>query len=128
MHCGLGLNYQGLAKWEQSLAAFNEALALSGRSAEDLASAGFAYGAAGRGAEARAILAELEELAARRYVPAVHIAAVHAGLGRTEEACDWLERAFAERSSWLVFLRVDPWWDSLRTHVRFERLLEQMRL
>jgi TolB-like protein/tetratricopeptide (TPR) repeat protein len=127
-HCGLGLNYQQLGMWEQSFAAFHEALALSGRGPEDIASAGFAYGAAGRTAEARAMLTELEELATRRYVPAVYFAAVHAGLGRAEDACDWLERAFAERSSWLVFLRVEPWWDSLRSHSRFERLLQQMHL
>lgn len=127
-HCGLGLNYQRLGKWDESFAAFEEALALSGRSAEDIASAGFAYGAAGRAADAYAMLSELQELSARRYVPAVYSAAVYAGLGLLQDACDWLERAFAERSSWLVFLRVDPWWDGLRTQPRFARLLEQMRL
>ena len=127
-HCGLGLNYQQLGMWEKSFAAFHEALVLSARGPEDIASAGFAYGAAGRSAEALAMLSELEALATRRYVPAVYFAAVHAGLGRAEDACDWLERALAERSGWLVFLRVDPWWDSLRTLSRFDRLLQQMHL
>lgn len=126
-HCGLGLNYQQQARWDDSFAEFHEALALSGRSVEDIASLGFAYGAAGRTQDARAMLTELEALAARRYVPAVYFAAVHAGLGEAERACDWLERAFAERSSWLVFLRVDPWWESLRTNGRFIRLLGQLR-
>ena len=127
-HCGLGLNYQQLGMWEQSFAAFHEALALSQRSTEDIASLGFAYGAAGRTADALAMLSELKGVAARRYVPPVYFAAVYAGLGRAEDACDWLDRAFAERSSWLVFLRVDPWWDRLRTQSRFERLLQHMRL
>jgi tetratricopeptide (TPR) repeat protein len=127
-HCGLGLNYQQLAMWDDSFAEFREAIVLSGRSVEDIASLGFAYGAAGRMQEAGAMLSELEALAARRYVAAVYFAAVHAGLGQTEQACDWLERGVAERSSWLVFLRVDPWWDRLRTNPRFMRLLEQMRL
>src|SRR5262245_28032916 len=127
-HCALGLNYQQLGMWEKSFAAFDEALALSGRGSEDIASAGFAYGVAGRTAEAEALLSELEARATERYVPAVYLAAVHAGLGRTEKACDWLDRALAERSGWLVFLRVEPWWDGLRTSSRFERLLQQMRL
>lgn len=114
--------------WDQSFAAFHEALALSGRSAEDVASLGFAYGAAGRTHEARAMLSELEALAALRYVPPVYFAAIHAGLGNTEEACDWLERGVEERSGWLVFLRVDPWWDGLRASRRFNRLLDRMRL
>ena len=127
-HCGLGLNYQQLGMWDQSFVEFHEALALSERSAEDLASLGFACGAAGRTGEARAILSELEALATRRYISAVYFAAIHAGLGNTDEACDGLERAFAERSSWLVFLRVDPWWDGLRATRRFKRLLKQMHL
>jgi serine/threonine-protein kinase len=127
-HCGLGLNYQQLGIWDLSFVEFHEALALSGRSAEDLASLGFACGAAGRTVEARAMLSELEALATRRYIPAVYFAAIHAGLGNPDEACDWLERAFAERSSWLVFLRVDPWWDSLRASRRFKQLLQQMHL
>lgn len=126
-HCGLGLNYQQLAMWDQSFAEFHEALALSGRSAEDVASLGFAYGAAGRTDEARAMLSELEAMAAPRYVPPVYFAAIHAGLGNTEEACDWLERGVEERSGWLVFLRVDPWWDGLRASRRFNRLLDRMR-
>jgi TolB-like protein/Tfp pilus assembly protein PilF len=127
-HCGLGLNYHQLTIWDQSFAAFDKALALSGRGAEDIASLGCAFGAAGRTAEALALLAELETVASQRYVPAVYFAAIHAGLGNTEEACDWLERGLAERSSWLVFLRVDPWWDGLRATPRFRQLLEQMRL
>lgn len=127
-HCGLGLNYQQLAMWDDSFAEFHEAVALSGRSVEDIASLGFAYGAAGRTREARAMLSELEALASQRYVPAVYLAAVHAGLGEAEQACDCLERGFVERSSWLVFLRVDPWWDRLRTNPRFDRLLERIRL
>jgi tetratricopeptide (TPR) repeat protein len=127
-HCGLGLNYQQLGLWDQSFAEFDEALTLSGRSAEDLASLGFAYGAAGRTREAHGMLSELEALAAARYIPPVYFAAIHAGLGHTEEACGWLERGLAERSSWLVFLHVDPWWDGLRASRRFNRLLEQMHL
>jgi tetratricopeptide (TPR) repeat protein len=127
-YCGLGLNYQQLAMWEKSFAAFQQALALSGHSTEDVASLGFAYGAAGRTADARAMLRELGAVAAQRYVPPLYLAAVHAGLGEADEACDWLERGLADRSSWCVFLRVDPWWDSLRTHPRFERLLRHMRL
>jgi TolB-like protein/Tfp pilus assembly protein PilF len=127
-YCGLGLNYQQLARWEQSFDAFHRALALSQRSAEDLASLGFAYGAAGRAADARAVLAELEALGTQRHVPAIYRAAVHAGLREVEHACEWLERAVAERSSWCVFLRADPWWDGLRADPRFERLQEQLPL
>jgi TolB-like protein/tetratricopeptide (TPR) repeat protein len=127
-HCGLGLNYQQLGLWDRAFAELEESLALSGRSVEDIASLGFAYGAAGRTGDAHALLAELDGLRAQRYVPPVYFAAIHAGLGNTEAALDWLDRALADRSSWLVFLRVEPWWDGLRTNARFEQLLQRMRL
>jgi len=127
-HCGLGLNYHALGRGDQALAEFQEAVTLSARSPEQLASLGFACGSAGRTDDAQALLAELEARAAHSYVPAVYFAAIHAGLGKTEDACDWLERAFAERSSWLVFLRIEPWWDRLRTHPRFTDLVRRMRL
>jgi TolB-like protein/Tfp pilus assembly protein PilF len=127
-HCGLGLNYQQLGLWDRSFVEFEEALALSGRSVEDIASLGFACGAAGRTREAQARLAELSDLTAHRYVPPIYFAAIHAGLGDVPAACDWLERAFADRSSWLVFLRVEPWWDGLRGNTQFEQILERMRL
>ena len=66
------MNYQQLAMWDESFAEFHEAVALSGRSVEDIASLGFACGAAGRTGEARAMLSELETLASLRYVPAVY--------------------------------------------------------
>jgi TolB-like protein/Flp pilus assembly protein TadD len=128
VHCSLGLNCLELARWERALAEFHEAVELSGRSAEQMASLGFAFGRTGRTGDAHAVLADLEARAAQRYVPAVYFAAVHAGLGDTDGACEWLDRAFAERSSWLVFLRVEPWWDGLRTHPRFMQLVERMRL
>ena len=127
-YCGLGLNYQQLGMWDDAFAAFNTALTLSKRGPEDVASLGFACGVAGRTAEAGALLAELGATASERYVPPVYVAAVHAGLGNTGEACAWLERGLAERSSWLVFLRVDPWWDGLRATPRFRQLLQEMQL
>jgi tetratricopeptide (TPR) repeat protein len=127
-HCGLGLNYQQLGRWDRAFTEFEEALALSGRSVEDVASLGVAYAAAGRTREAHAMLAELDGLTAHRYVPPVYFAAIHAGLGDEAAAFEWLERAFADRSSWLVFLRVEPWWDRLRANARFELLLQRMRL
>jgi hypothetical protein len=37
-----------------------------------------------------------------------------------------LETAFAERSHWLVWLRLDPRWRDLRSEPRFARLVERM--
>jgi hypothetical protein len=47
------------------------------------------------------------------------IPAVYVGLGRNDLALDCLEKAVENRSSWLVWLDVEPWWDPLRKDPRF---------
>src|SRR5437879_63215 len=65
------------------------------------------------------MLADLRELSRRRFVPSYDIAIIHLGLGEAGEALNLLERAFDERSSWLVHLVVDPRLTPLRDDRRF---------
>jgi hypothetical protein len=51
---------------------------------------------------------------------------VHAGLGHKDEAFGWLDRTFEERSHWLVWLRLDPRWKTLRDDPRFAKLIERI--
>jgi TolB-like protein/tetratricopeptide (TPR) repeat protein len=81
---------------------------------------------AGRTGEARAALARLEEDGARRYVPAALVARVHLALGDRDQAFAALDRAFQERSFWLIFLKVDPIWDPLRADPRFAALVRRV--
>ena len=53
---------------------------------------------------------------------------VHLGLGETDQAFAWLERAREERRGWLCYLRVEPLLDEVRGDPRFGKLLEVMRL
>jgi hypothetical protein len=39
----------------------------------------------------------------------------------------WLDTAFAERSHWLVWLRLDPRWKTLRGDPRFAALVERVK-
>ncbi|HEX2835985.1 MAG TPA: protein kinase [Thermoanaerobaculia bacterium] len=78
---------------------------------------------AGARAQAVQLLAELEAEKNRRYISQYDIAVVHAGLGDSEKALEHLKNAAEERSSWLVFLNVDPRLDSLRHEGAFGSLL-----
>jgi len=51
---------------------------------------------------------------------------VYAGLGKPEKAIDWLEKAFADRSNGLVFLKVEPELDDLRSNPRFVALQQKL--
>ena len=82
----------------------------------------------GRVGEAREMLAALTRRRAESYISLWALASIHARLGETEEALDWLERAYEEHDSTLVWLKVHPRFDALRREPRFEALLARLRL
>jgi hypothetical protein len=58
---------------------------------------------AGRLDEAKQVLVELDRLATHTYVTPYGVALVHAGLDRHDAAFAWLNKAFDDRSHWLVW-------------------------
>jgi hypothetical protein len=51
---------------------------------------------------------------------------VYLGLGKNETAMTWLEKAYADRSNGLVFLKVEPELDPLRSNPRFVALQQKL--
>ena len=106
-------------RYEDAEREFARAIELSGRNTLPLASLGHLHAVSGKTREATRILDELQSRSRARYVSAYFPAAIHTGLGRTEEAFRWLERAEKERAYWLISLHVNPWFDPLRQDARF---------
>jgi serine/threonine protein kinase/Tfp pilus assembly protein PilF len=127
-HRILGLVRLQQGRLDQAEIAFREAIALSTELAYSRAGLAYTMARAGRTAEARAILDQLEREAKERYVSPVAFVTVHLGLGEVDQAFAWLERAHAERRGWLCYLKVEPLLDEVRGDARFRRLLELMRL
>jgi hypothetical protein len=61
-------------------------------------------------------------------VPPFYAGVIHGGLGETEEALAALEKAFEERSGWMAFLKVEPFFEGLHGRPRFDRLLQKVGL
>jgi hypothetical protein len=80
---------------------------------------------AGRRDEA---LAKARALESRLYVPAEGVAAIYAGLGDREAAFTWLDRAVDTRGVGLIFLAVEPMYESLRSDPRFQQLVRRIGL
>jgi eukaryotic-like serine/threonine-protein kinase len=99
---------------------------ISGASNNRKASLGHAYAIAGRAADARKVLAELQAAAAKSYVPSYWFALVYAGLGRRDEALRALERAYEERSTVLAYLLIDPRLAALRQEPRYVALARRL--
>ncbi len=122
----LGLAYLQQGKLENATGALCKAVTFSGGGFAFESYLGFAYAAAGKRAEALEVLANLREIAKERYVSAYNFAMIHLGLGEIDNAIDWLEKAFEERSGFLPFLKVEPMLDPLREDSRFQDLLRRV--
>jgi eukaryotic-like serine/threonine-protein kinase len=99
----------------------------SGRSTKMLAAIGHNAGLGGDTERARAVLAELEQIASQRYVSSYCTALVHIGLADHDRAFAALDRACEERAGYLVYLNVDPAVDPIRHDARFTELLRQTK-
>ena len=124
----LGLAYAHEGKFEEALAEYARATELSGGGPLVLAAEAHAYALLGEGAKARGLLDELAVLSKERYVSPYYVAAVHTALGEREEAFAWLDLAYENRSEGMVWLKVDPTLDSLRSSPRFADLLRGVGL
>jgi len=122
----LGQVYWRMGKKERALAEIDKALEASGGSIYMKSFQGYFCAAAGQRQRALLILAEFEETSRRKYISPFHRALIYTGLGDDDQALVWLERAFAERSGWMIFLKVEPEFDRLRGDRRFLDLLRRI--
>jgi serine/threonine-protein kinase len=83
------------------------------------------YALQGADEEARALL---DKAIGEQDADPAQIGYIYAALGERDRAFEWLERAVAEKSSFVFHLKVDPAADDLRSDPRFGRLLERMGL
>jgi tetratricopeptide (TPR) repeat protein len=93
-----------------------------------LTALGQVYAGAGRVADAERILAELEARSKEQYIAAPYFLDVYAALGRRDEACAALERAFAEGNGLIVRIACSAEYDLVRDDPRFQAILAKMNL
>ena len=124
----LGLAYAQEGRFEESIAALEQARAASAGNAALLGALGHVFASAGRKDEARAVLNQLAEASQQQFVSAYWPAMIHAGLGETSAALAWLEKGCEQHDVWFVWLGTDPRLDGLRNEHRFTNLLRRMGL
>ena len=94
-----------------------------------MASIGFLYGQWGKPEKAEAILEEFAAMAkAGKYASSYAVALIYAGLKDKERTFALLDKAYAERSNWLVWLNNDPRWDGVRQDPRFKEVVRKVGL
>jgi tetratricopeptide (TPR) repeat protein len=126
-HKGLAEVYVQKGMNDEAVAEIEKAIKLSGRSIFILDDLGYIYARAGKRDDAMKMLQDLDRIAADEYVPAYCRVVFYAALGEKEKALTWLEKAYEERS-FLVYLKVDPAFDTIREEQRFATIQEKMGL
>jgi len=116
--------YAEKGMYAESIAAFLEA----GGGPYSLGHLGNAYARAGQIDAARKTISQLEEHIRKDGVGRYETALVYAGLGDKKEAFKWLEDSYRAHDVGLVYLKIDPCLDPLRSDPRFDDLLRRVGL
>jgi TolB-like protein/Flp pilus assembly protein TadD len=124
-HFRLGLTYAQIGKYSDALAELQRSVELSG-DRDVVAALSYVYGRSGNSAAACDALSELDQHEKNWFVSAYDRTLVYIGLGDLATALDWLEKAFVERSYWLIYIQFDPALDPLRSNPRFADLLSKI--
>ena len=125
-HVYLGRAYEQNGSRAEALAEFQKALDLSEGDTNELAALGHYYAAEHQEAQASKILDQLKERSQQTYVQPASIALIYMALGDKNQAFEWLQRAYQDRSGWLLYLKVDPWADSVRNDARYTDLVRRV--
>ncbi|MDG6925402.1 MAG: tetratricopeptide repeat protein [Nitrososphaerota archaeon] len=127
-HTNLGLVYFEEGDLESSLRELQLALELDPNNYFYKADLCYVYSRAGMKKEAREVLSQAEADSGSKEVPLVPMAGMLASVAENDSAIDLLEQAYLQHSAYLTSLKVERWFDGLRTDARFMELLRKMRL
>jgi len=125
-HWMLGMVYEQKAMHEEAKAEFEKAVNLSGGATNILALLGVSYARSGNKSEAQNVLDKLNALIRQKRAHPHDLAIIYAGRGDRDRAFEWLEKAYEDHSWLMLYLKVDPFFDPLRSDPRFQGLLHRM--
>ncbi len=125
-HLNLGQAYEQKGQFSLAIEELQKAVELSHSSPLTISALAHAEALSGNHAGANKLLTQLEALSKKQYVSPYYIAVVYLGLGKNDVAMNWLEKAYTDRSNGLVFLKVEPELDPLRTNPRFITLQNRL--
>src|SRR5262249_18055131 len=126
-HLWLGRAYEQKRMYPEAITEFEQA----GTALKDwpviIAAAGHADAQWGHKSDGTAALHRMNELSKEEYVTPYGVALIFAGLDDKRQAMSWLQKAYKDRSHWLVWLNLDPRFDNIRSQPHFQELLQNMK-
>jgi TolB-like protein/DNA-binding winged helix-turn-helix (wHTH) protein/Tfp pilus assembly protein PilF len=123
-HAVLGLAREQQGQTDAAVDEFQKTLELSGgRPPAYLDYLAHAYAAAGKRAEAEQVLAELDRQQGPHRAAPIYRAATLAALGEKDKALDAIEESATGGSDGMIWLKVDPRFETLYSDARYQRVL-----
>ena len=113
---------------EEGLAEIRRALTLSGNNVIILAGFGWSNALAGKRSEAIQVLEEFRKRSMREPIPPFCYAKIYSALGENNLAFEWLEKAYDQRETAMVFILTDESFKGVNEDPRFNELLGRMKL
>jgi len=120
--------YEQQGKYSEALQALGKAQGLLKGNTAVAADIGHVYAVSGDKAAALKVLTRLSTLPRGTYISPLEIALIYVGLGRKTDAFQWLDKAYVERSDLLIYVNVDPRFDSIRSDPQFQDLVRRVGL
>ncbi len=126
-HYYIAMPYAQKGMFHEALEHVNKAIEALGKTIRLLTCLGVIYTLMGKKKESAEVLDQLLVLSKEKSSPFL-IAEVYAVLENKNHAFEWLEKAYEERDPMLIWLKVDPILDIIRSDPRFIALLKKMGL
>ena len=126
-HC-LMEAYAQKKMYDEALSEGKKMLEAGAQTVANIGVLGLYYALAGKKDRANKILTGLKERSKKGYVSSFWVGTIYHGLGETDTAFEWFDKAFDERDGNLIYITTPPPFDSLRSDPRFKKLLVRMGL
>jgi TolB-like protein/DNA-binding winged helix-turn-helix (wHTH) protein/Flp pilus assembly protein TadD len=127
-HAGLFRAYVQLGQLDRALGEARQAVRLTGGAAWALSELGYADALAGKRNEALQSILRLNQLSMQQPVSPFDRILVYIALGDKQRAFAWLEQAFEQHETGMIWLKADPEYDGLRSDPRFQDLMRRVGL
>ncbi|MGH7489756.1 MAG: tetratricopeptide repeat protein [bacterium] len=122
-HWGLGHSYLQKGLLDEAVACFGRTQTLSDYRCFRMGALGYCYARMGERDKALTVLSDLERAALTSYISPYNFVEIHMGFGDFDAALDWLQRADADRSRRVNWVKIDPILDQLRNDARFLKIV-----
>jgi TolB-like protein/Flp pilus assembly protein TadD len=127
-HRGLGIVYIRKGMYVQGIVELQAAAKFTEHDATPNGHLGYAYAVSGNEAGANELLRELLARSSGEPSVAPAIARIYIGLAEKDRAFQWLQTAIEKQAGAVLPIKLDPFFDPLRSDPRFGNLMRLMKL